>query len=86
MRARPDGVYATRRAPAMRAENFIRSFLAKKYTSKKKYAQDGTWEHEEIILKPLNPEYSDIVIPNAEDEEFVVVAEVVGQCDICQQQ
>lgn len=80
MRARPGGVYATRRAPAMRAENFIRSFLAKKYTSKKKYAQDGTWQHEEIILKPLNPEYRDILIPNAEDEEFMVVAEVVGKC------
>jgi len=55
------------------------SYTVKKYTSKKKYAPDGTWEHEEIILKPLNPEYSDIVIPNAEDEEFVVVAEVVGK-------
>ena len=56
------------------------SYTVKKYTSKIKHAQDGTWEHEEIILKPLNPEYSDIVIPNAEDEEFVVVAEVVGKC------
>lgn len=28
MRARPDGVYATRRAPAMRAENRISGFLA----------------------------------------------------------
>jgi len=54
------------------------SYTVKKYTSKKKYAEDGTWEHEEIILKPLNPEYVDIVIPNAENEEFMVVAEVVG--------
>lgn len=54
------------------------SYTAKKYTSKKKYAEDGTWQHEETILKPLNPEYADIVIPNAEDEEFMVVAEVVG--------
>ena len=56
------------------------SYTVKKYTSKKKYAPDGTWQHEEIILKPLNPAYSDIVIPNAEDEEFMVVAEVVGKC------
>lgn len=56
------------------------SYTIKKYTSKKKYTQDGTWEHEEIVLKPLNQEYSDIVIPNAEDEEFMVVAEVVGKC------
>jgi SOS-response transcriptional repressor LexA len=58
------------------------NYTVKKYTSKKKYAQDGTWEHEEIILKPLNPEYSDIVIPNAEDEEFMVVAEVVGSITV----
>ena len=56
------------------------SYTVKKYTSKIKHAEDGTWQHEEITLKPLNPEYSDIVIPNAEDEEFVVVAEVVGKC------
>ncbi len=41
----------------------------KKYTSKIKHSEDGTWEHEEIILKPL--------IPNVKDEEFMVVAEVV---------
>ena len=58
----------------------IRSFLAKKYASKKKYAPDGAWQHEEIILKSLNPAYSPIVIPNAEDEEFMIVAEVVGKC------
>lgn len=56
------------------------SYTVKKYTSKKNYAPDGTWQHEEIVLKPLNPEYDDIVIPNAEDEEFMVVAEVVRKC------
>ncbi len=56
------------------------SYTVKKYTSKKKYAPDGTWQHEEIILKPLNLDYNAIVIPNAEDEEFMVVAEVVGKC------
>ena len=61
------------------------SYTVKKYTSKIKQAEDGTWEHEEITLKPLNPEYSDIVIPNAEDEEFVVVAEVVGKCSEIEQ-
>lgn len=54
------------------------SYTVKKYTSKKKYAPDGAWQHEEIILQPLNPTYSPIVIPNAEDEEFMVVAEVVS--------
>ena len=56
------------------------SYTVKKYTSKNKYAPDGAWQHEEIILQPLNPAYSPIVIPNAEDEEFMVVAEVVGKC------
>ena len=56
------------------------SYTVKKYTSKINQAEDGTWQHEEIVLKPLNPEYEDIVIRNAEDEEFVVVAEVVGKC------
>ena len=58
------------------------SYTVKKYTSKKKYAPDGAWQHEEIILQPLNPAYSPIVIPNAEDEEFMVVAEVVGKCNV----
>jgi len=58
------------------------SYTVKKYTSKKKYAPsaDGAWQHKEIILKALSLAYSAIVIPNAEDEEFVVVAEVVGKC------
>lgn len=55
------------------------SYTVKKYTSKKKYNKDGAWQHEEIILKPLNPAVcGDITIPNAEDEEFMVVAEVVA--------
>lgn len=37
----------------------------------------GPWQHEEIILKFLNPEYKDITIPNAEDEELIVVAELI---------
>jgi len=44
---------------------------------KKMDDSDGAWQHEEIILQPLNPAYSPIIIPNAEDEEFMVVAEVV---------
>jgi DUF2075 family protein/phage repressor protein C with HTH and peptisase S24 domain len=52
-------------------------FTVKKYTSKKKVADDGTWEHEEITLLPLNPSYKPIIIPNAEEGEFIVVAEFV---------
>lgn len=52
-------------------------YTVKKYTSKKKFASDGTWEHEEIILLPLNEDYPPIVIPDAEEGEFIVVAEFV---------
>lgn len=58
------------------------SYTVKKYTSKKNYAADGAWQHEEIVLKSLNPAYADILTPNAEAEDFMVVAEVVGKCDI----
>ncbi len=53
-------------------------YTVKKYTSKKKYSPDGTWEHEEITLLPLNPEYSQISIPNANEGEFLVIAEFIA--------
>jgi len=52
-------------------------YTVKKYTSKKKYASDGTWEHEEIILLPLNPAYKPISISNTEEGEFMVIAEFI---------
>ncbi|MFH2145521.1 MAG: DNA/RNA helicase domain-containing protein [Candidatus Omnitrophota bacterium] len=52
-------------------------YTVKKYTSKKKYAPDETWEHDEIILLPLNPAYAPIVIPNSNDGEFMVIAEFI---------
>ncbi len=52
-------------------------YTVKKYTSKKKYSSDETWEHDEINLLPLNPEYAPIVIPNSNDGEFMVIAEFV---------
>jgi DUF2075 family protein len=50
-------------------------YTVKKYTSKKSFSPDGSWEHEEISLLPLNPAYSPIVIPNSDDGEFMVIAE-----------
>ena len=52
-------------------------YTVKKYTSKKKYAPDETWEHDEITLLPLNPAYAPIMIPNSNDGEFMVIAEFV---------
>ncbi len=51
------------------------AYTIKKYTSRKAYLPDGTWEHEEIELKALNPEYLSIVLPLEKGNEFTVVAE-----------
>lgn len=52
-------------------------YTVKKYTSKKKINEDGTWEHEEIMLLPLNSEYDPILIKDAEEGEFKVIAEFI---------
>ncbi len=54
------------------------SYAVKKYTSKKKINLDGDWEHEEIILKPLNKEYDSIVLSKVEEGEFKIIAEFVA--------
>jgi uncharacterized protein len=51
------------------------SYAVKKYTSKKRYAEDGTWQHEEIVLEPLNKSYEPILIVNPDEGEFNVIAE-----------
>ena len=50
----------------------------KKYSSKKIFNEDGTWQHEEIHLIPHNNDFDPIIIRNAEDEEFIVVGEFLG--------
>ncbi len=52
-------------------------YTVKKYTSKKKHVSDETWEHEQIMLLPINPDYKPIVISNPEDGNFMVIAEFV---------
>jgi len=53
------------------------SYTIKTYTSEKSYDRDtGQWQHERIVLKPVNPEYSPIVIE--EDDDFTVVGEFIG--------
>jgi SOS-response transcriptional repressor LexA len=50
----------------------------KKCSSKKRYRGDGGWEHEEIVLLPLNPNHEAIVISDPEEGRFMVVGELVG--------
>ncbi len=53
------------------------SYTIKKYTSKKKYKADGTWEHEEIMLEPINKAYEPILISPEQAADFKVIAELV---------
>ena len=53
------------------------SYTVKKYRSEKKQEIDGTWQHEKIVLEPLNKEYKPIVLSNVSEEEFKVIAEFI---------
>lgn len=53
------------------------SFSIKKYSSEKVIDKiTGEWKHEQIILKPENIEYDNIIIQN--DDGFMVVGEFIG--------
>ena len=53
------------------------SFSIKKYSSEKVIDKiTGEWKHEQIILKPENFEYENIIIQN--DDGFMVVGEFIG--------
>lgn len=52
------------------------SYSIKKYSSEKIYDREtGEWMHERIVLKPLNPDYSPIIIEN--DDGFMVIGEFI---------
>jgi type III restriction enzyme len=52
-------------------------YTIKRYSSKKREQEEGSWEHEEITLEPLNKDYKPIVLMPSSEEEVVVVAEFV---------
>jgi phage repressor protein C with HTH and peptisase S24 domain len=47
-------------------------YTIKKYTSKKVYSGEDQWQHEQIRLEPLNPEFE---AWDADPQDFAVVAE-----------
>ena len=53
-------------------------FTIKRYSSEKKYFEDGTWQHKKIILSPDNKEFDDIVLENVLEDDFRVVAEFIS--------
>ncbi len=53
------------------------SYTIKTYMSEKVFEEEtGQWQHERILLKPLNPEYRPIVIE--EDDHYSVIGEFIG--------
>ena len=54
------------------------SYTIKRYSSEKHYNTDGTWQHSEILLKPLNPKYHPIILDETESESFRVIGEFLG--------
>ncbi len=53
------------------------SYTIKTYTSEKIFDEEtGQWQHARILLKPLNPAYSPIVIE--EDDNYSVIGEFIG--------
>jgi phage repressor protein C with HTH and peptisase S24 domain len=49
-------------------------YTVKRYTSQKSQGEDGSWEHSEIRLEPLNPEFEAFVLG---PDDFRVVAEFI---------
>jgi SOS-response transcriptional repressor LexA len=49
-------------------------YTVKRYTSQKKQNEDGSWEHFEIRLEPLNPEFESFILG---PDDFRVVAEFI---------
>lgn len=54
------------------------SYTVKKYASRKRFNPDGTWQHEEIQLEPLNPKYKPIVLEQNEEGSIKVIAEFIS--------
>lgn len=53
------------------------AYSIKKYFSKKTFDEFGNWEHEKIVLMPLNSDYNPIEIECNEDNEFQVIGELI---------
>jgi hypothetical protein len=50
----------------------------KRYSSEKIAADESGWRHTRIVLSPLNPEFSPIVLSPKDAEDFRVTAEFIA--------
>ncbi|MFA7552518.1 MAG: DNA/RNA helicase domain-containing protein [Bacteroidales bacterium] len=56
--------------------DYTGSYTIKTYTSEKSFDREtGQWQHERIVLKPINPAYSSIVLD--QEDDFTVVGEFI---------
>lgn len=53
------------------------SFTVKRYKSKKRIHPDETWQHEEIVLEPLNKSYEPIILSPTTEDELQIIAEFI---------
>lgn len=51
-------------------------FTVKRYSSEKREAEDGGWRHVRIELRPVNADYSPIVLEDDSNEQIDVLAEL----------
>ncbi|HRX03430.1 MAG TPA: S24 family peptidase, partial [Anaerolineae bacterium] len=88
----PDGSYCLFRAPVVGSRNGrtvlvqLRDsrdpesgerYTVKRYASKKVTADDGTWRHVRILLKPINPEFEPIELLPDSENDVMVLAELL---------
>ncbi len=55
------------------------AYTVKKYNSEKVVDETGGWQHKQIVLSPLNPEFSQIIIDEEEAGAVKVIAEYIGK-------
>ncbi len=58
------------------------AYTVKKYDSEKVPDGEGGWKHTRILLLPLNPEYSTIVLEEDRAQSLKVIAQYVGRLSI----
>lgn len=58
--------------------DYAGAYSIKEYSSEKAYDEFGSWQHEKIELKPLNHDYSPIILTPEDADDFRVIGEFVG--------
>lgn len=76
-------VVGSRQGKKLLVENFGESaeggerYTVKRYRSRKVIAEDGRWQHEQIVMEPLNPEFDPWEIRPEDYDRVRVLAEFV---------